>query len=807
MNKLQNLINDNFVCFTFSGISTFMNSKGEEKKKPMGMPKHAEINKDNFLEYCNSNHKAAAIITGKMSNITVIDFDDKECYETMATKYPDLKKYRTIKTNKGYHIYCKYDPNIISTTDALSTYPKVDIRNDGGIIFCSPTQYKLQDGSIVKYEDIGGEILPIPEIIMSDIKADKFIKKSSPSHCCDKSDIDGWDEDGCWCKNCNFKFQPFHFDTQAKKNKKEVAKKIKTEPQKNETEDLEYIANAIEKGHLDFKALSDSYDDWRNVGFIFKHTSDSKESLELFHKFSAINESKYDKDYTDAFWKTIKQCDKPLTIGTLKKWIREQTTDEEMIANTDLEAAKLLFEEMKNTLKSYNGRLFYFNNNIWIHDATKINNHLVSYIMNRNICSIDTKGKKLPIGQSISRAEKIAKSLIIKIHIDNNDPHLYDKFHKTTKTKICFNDGVLDFKAKTFTLWSKIPANTIYSTIKINRDFGPYFNNPNRKNINDISEKIFDTAYGKNKNRALHFLSRAIAGHAEDKRWATYFGNRNSGKGIEYDLLKYGFEDYVKTFELGNILYCRKTAGIENVDCSKKLYWLMDLEFTRLAVSQEIPDPKTQLVANGKMLKKISGGEDTIVARRNYDREDTHFTLDASFYIKGNFDLLIDSNDCNETRVEFNSVISFVDQSQIDTHKQYGMEEDELKRFKVADPTLRDKVKSIYWANAIVYYLYENYNDKRIDIISETTIDEITPFKAIREKYIITGDHNNDFILCQDVHDNLSEFCKGKLCIELQAQNVFKKKYQKAGPKYNRWCYSGIKLKPVEKEKEEIIMN
>jgi hypothetical protein len=765
MNKLQDLIDEDFVCFTFSGIQTFINSKGEEKKKPMGMPKHAEINKDNFLEYCNFNHKAAAIITGKMSNITVIDFDDKDCYETMAAKYPDLKKYRTIKTNKGYHIYCKYNPDIISTTDALSTYPKVDIRNDGGIIFCSPTQYKLQDGSTAKYEDIGGEILPIPQIIMEDIKSDKFINKIQEIQ---------------------------------ETPKIEKPKKIIIDSPKKENEDLAYIANAIENGHLDFKALTDSYDDWRDVGFIFKHTSDSKKSLELFHKFSAINESKYDKYYTDAFWKTIKQCAKPLTIGTLKKWIREQTTGDEMIANTDLEAAKLLFEELKNTLKSYNGRLFYHVDNVWIHDATKINNHLIIHIMSRNICSIDEKGKKTPIGQSISRAEKIAKTLVSFIHVKNNDPQLYDKFHKTTKTKICFNDGVLDFKAKTFTLWSKIPANTIYSTIKINRDFGPYFNNPNRKNINDISEKIFDMAYGKNKNRALHFLSRALAGHTEDKRWATYFGNRHCGKGLEYDLFKYGFEDYVKTFELGNILYCRKTAGVENVDCSKKLYWLMDLEFTRLAVSQEIPDPKTQLVANGKMLKKISGGEDTIVARRNYDREDTHFTLDASFYIKGNFDLLVDSNDCNETRVEFNSVISFVDQIQIDTYKQTGFEEAELKRFKIADPTLRDKVKSIHWANAIVYYLYENYNDTRIHIISETTVDEITPFKAIREKYIITCDYNNDFILCQDVHDSLVDFCKGKICIELQAQNVFKKKCTKAGHMRNKWVYSGIKLKPIE---------
>ena len=773
MNKLQDLINDNFVCFTFSGISTFVNSKGEEKKKPMGMPKHAEINKENFLEYCNASHKAAAIITGKMSNITVIDFDDKDCYENMATKYPDLKKYRTIKTNKGYHIYCKYDPNIISTTDALTTYPKVDIRNDGGIIFCSPTQYKLQDGSIVKYEDIGGEILPIPEIIMSDIKADKFINKSQI---------------------------------------KEVAKKIftdspKTDSQKNEKEDLEYIANAIAKGYLNFKAKSESYDDWRDVGFIFKHTSDSKESLELFHKFSAINESKYDVTYTNDFWKTIKQTTNPLTIGTLKKWVKEQTSPKAMIANTDLEAANLLFEEVKNILKSHEGRLFYFNNNIWIHDPIKINNHLVSYIMNRNICSIDEKGKKTPIGQSISRAEKIAKTLIIKIHVDNNDPSLYSKFHSTTKTKICFNDGVLDFQAKTFTLWENIPPNTIYSTIKINRDFAPFFNNPNQKDIKDITDKIFDTAYGKNKNKALHFLSRAMAGHAEDKRWATYLGSRNSGKGVEYDLLKYGFEEYVQTFELGNILYCRKTAGVENVDCSKKLYWLMDLEFTRLAVSQEIPDPKAQLIANGKMLKKISGGGDTIVARRNYDRVDTHFTSDASFYIKGNFDLLIDSTDCNETRVEFTSVVSFVDQSQIDNYKECGMEEDELKRYKVADNEIKNKAKTAEWANAIVYILYQNYNSKKVDIIAEITSDELSPYKAIKEKYIITGNHDNDLILCQEVHDNLTEFCKGKLCTELGALNVLKKKYTKAGPMRMKWCYSGIKLKPVEKKPEQQIMN
>ena len=114
--------------------------------------------------------------------------------------------------------------------------------------------------------------------------------------------------------------------------------------------------------------------------------------------------------------KTIKQTAKPLTIGTLKKWVIDQTIkDGAMIATTDLEAANLLFEELKNTLKSYKGRLFYFNDNIWIHDNNKINNYLILYIMNRGIITINEQGKTLPIGQSLSKASDIAKTLIIKM--------------------------------------------------------------------------------------------------------------------------------------------------------------------------------------------------------------------------------------------------------------------------------------------------------------------------------------------------------------------------------------------------------
>jgi len=56
--------------------------------------------------------------------------------------HPELKEYKTIQTNKGFHIWFKFDPDFKTTTDGFSDYEGVDIRNQGGVVFCPPTTYK-----------------------------------------------------------------------------------------------------------------------------------------------------------------------------------------------------------------------------------------------------------------------------------------------------------------------------------------------------------------------------------------------------------------------------------------------------------------------------------------------------------------------------------------------------------------------------------------------------------------------------------------------------------------------------------------
>ena len=211
----------------------------------------------------------------------------------------------------------------------------------------------------------------------------------------------------------------------------------------------------------------------------------------------------------------------------------------------------------------------------------------------------------------------------MKIDTDVNVVDIYEKFHTTTKGRICWLDGIMDFKAQRFYKWDEVDFD-YYTCSQIPRNYADYYDNPDMDVVETIKRKIFKNLFDGDMEKGLQFLSRAIAGHCEDKNWATYLGNRNCGKGVLYDVLKYAFGDYVATFELANILYQRHTNTDEQ---SRKSYWMLDLQFRRLAISQETPAPEMKLIASGKALKKMAGGNDTHVARRNYDRVDTHFQM------------------------------------------------------------------------------------------------------------------------------------------------------------------------------------
>lgn len=487
-----------------------------------------------------------------------------------------------------------------------------------------------------------------------------------------------------------------------------------------------------------------------------------------------------------------KECDTSLVIPDDFDETDYTHTGELRFVQDDNQAAMLILADLKDVLicsKRDDGRVFYKHNNVWVSDANYINNHLINYIISSNICRVNENNSYVPYAQNVKSARNIRDAVLVKILAIDYEFEIYDKLHTTTKGRIAFRDGVLDFKTKQFYTWDKIPFE-YYTPILIKYDFEEYFKNPNMEDIATIKRDVFDVLFGKKIDTALHFLSRGIAGHCEDKNWASYLGNRDCGKGVIYDGLKSSFEEYVQTFELGNVMYERYR---DTQEASKKLYWILDLEFCRLAISQEIPDsPNMKL--DGKMWKKLTGGGDTHVVRRNYDRRDTHCNSDTTFMPMGNSHLNPDSKDVDEHRLEFSSVVQFKTQQEIDMLREQGASELVLSAYRVKDPTLKDKIKSDAYKRAIVYLLFQSYRESPVSIIREVDCDDelVSLRSLIDREYEITG-NDSDMILVSDVVQELS--CnKKKLIAELASMNVFAKKCNIRNPMYkDKQCFFCIK--------------
>jgi P4 family phage/plasmid primase-like protien len=92
-------------------------------------------------------HNAYGILTGKKSGITVVDIDDPDIQSAGALMDEMDGCSLVVQTRRGYHYYYKYTPSLKSITNEEH---KIDIRNDGAIILCPPTESVLNpDGDIV----------------------------------------------------------------------------------------------------------------------------------------------------------------------------------------------------------------------------------------------------------------------------------------------------------------------------------------------------------------------------------------------------------------------------------------------------------------------------------------------------------------------------------------------------------------------------------------------------------------------------------------------------------------------------------
>ena len=300
-----------------------------------------------------------------------------------------------------------------------------------------------------------------------------------------------------------------------------------------------------------------------------------------------------------------------------------------------------------------------------------------------------------------------------------------------------------------------------------------------------LIQKVFEPLFGEDTNKFLQYLSRSVAGCIEDKNFMTYMGNRNSGKGIIFELLKC-LGGYTKSFNIQSILEDKKVGSIT----SKDLYWLLDFEFCRLIVSQEAP--KNSAIRSD-LCKKIMSGGDDIVARRNYDRQDTHFNLELSMLMFAN-EYINKKGDVAEHCVEFEGCTSFVTQHQLDEMAK-TMQPESLQKFRIADPDIKGLCSTREYHLKMIAILLHHYSEEPVKVIMTEVADaeDVSPIEEFLTNYEITR-RQSDMILGSEIHEVYDK----KIRKELLSLGIQYKKCHKKNELHNKWVYVGIVEKNVD---------
>jgi hypothetical protein len=547
---------------------------------------------------------------------------------------------------------------------------------------------------------------------------------------------------------------------------------------------------------------------WIKIGMHLKTIFKEEDAFKLWEKCTENYGTEHKKEeYKTHFYRLNPKTDNvKLALNTIKKIAKEENEDlfleicesinNVKIVKHDKEATDIIYKKIKNKIKYSNNTIYLKKDNIWINDIEYINNYLLEIVKNSNLWKINGFGILIPYVQDYSYAKNVRILLINTIQL-NEDIFFVNKLHTTTRGKICFIDGVLDFVNKKFIEWTSINFD-YYSCIQIPIKFGEYILSPDFALIRKIKDDILFPLFDKDIDRALHFFSRAIAGFNGDKNYGTYNGNRNCGKGILYSLFE-SFYGYIKPFDLSNVLVGRNDN--KSQEASRMMYWLMDYEFTRLSIAQETPKPEENMKINGRLFKKINSGGDTQTARRNYDRKDTNFIIDTTIFIAGNNELKYTENDVKEQEISFVGIKQFKTKEEIEQMKESGMSEIALKQFGIKDNNLKDIVKTEEYQKAFIYLIFSSFKDYAVPVIMKTDNDDedennVPLTQRILNDYIIS---KGDKVLVSDFI--IQGFNKDKIEKALNNIGIEKKKWTKRDDFRLKWVYIGIRKKTQE-EKE-----
>jgi hypothetical protein len=131
---LSHTFAQSYLALGYAVIPVYDNKVAAVEWKPYQRRRPTEIELQQW--FVRQQHTNVAIITGAISRLVVLDFDDPALFQQFEAQYDNLAATRTIQTRRGYHLYFQLPPQLHLASRKLVG---VDLLSDGRYAIAPPS--------------------------------------------------------------------------------------------------------------------------------------------------------------------------------------------------------------------------------------------------------------------------------------------------------------------------------------------------------------------------------------------------------------------------------------------------------------------------------------------------------------------------------------------------------------------------------------------------------------------------------------------------------------------------------------------